>query len=110
VRVKLKLKSKVPSSAAGDSVESGVVVVVGTGVVVVGTVESGVVVVVGTGVVVVGKVVVVVGTGVAVVEVVSSGVFLAALTALGRDGAALLVDFDSDSTYITKYKPERQAY
>ena len=84
MRVKLKLKSKVPSSAAGDSVESGVVVVVGTGVVVVGTVESGVVVVVGTGVVVVGKVVVVVGTGVAVVEVVVVGPAVVAVGAQNK--------------------------
>ena len=66
MRVKLKLKSKVPSSAAGDSVESGVVVVVGTGVVVVG------------------KVVVVVGTGVAVVEVVVVGPAVVAVGAQNK--------------------------
>ena len=52
VRLKLKLKSKVPSSAVGDSVESGGVIVVGTGVAVV------VVVVVGPTVIIVGAAVV----------------------------------------------------
>ena len=56
VRLKLKLKSKVPSSAVGDSVESGGVIVVGTGVAVVVVVV--VVVVVGPTVIIVGAAVV----------------------------------------------------